>query len=95
MLAKSLATSLPALKLQPTVRSFHAASTLFSGYPVGKNGKPLGPYMRFCHETRPKLASNKELKATEIISELGRLWRALPDSERLRYKEEYQAEVKK
>lgn len=95
MLSKSLVTSLSALKLQPAARSFHAASALFSSYPVGKNGKPLGPYMRFCHETRPQLASNKELKATEIISELGRLWRALPESERNRYKEEYQNEVKK
>jgi len=71
-------------------RGLHLSAVRFS-YPLSKSGKPLQPYMRFAAEKRPELLRQRpELTVPQQGSALGELWRNLSESERQRYKAEYE-----
>ena len=51
-----------------------------------KPKKPLTNYIFFCSEKRPEVvAKNPGMKATEVLSRLGEMWKALPEKNRETY----------
>ena len=51
--------------------------------------KPLGPYILFGKEERPKIvAAHPELKNKEIMAALGEAWNKLSDSEKKKYQDQ-------
>jgi hypothetical protein len=55
----------------------------------GKSGrKRASPYFLFQGEKREEVAAkNPDLRVTEIAKEIGKMWKALSDSEKQRYKD--------
>jgi hypothetical protein len=54
--------------------------------------KPLTGYMTFCQEERENIKSeNPEMKAKEIMSELGNRWKSLSEAEKKKYNDQYKA----
>jgi hypothetical protein len=52
-----------------------------------KAKRPLSNYMKFVQENRKKVTeANKSLKATEVVSKLGAMWRELSDEQKSKYK---------
>ncbi len=59
-----------------------------SSFNESKDGqkKPLSGYMLFCKEERPKVVKeHPDMKAKEVMTELGKRWKALSDEGRKKH----------
>lgn len=62
--------------------------------PEGAPTRGKSAYLFFCQANRPELKeANPSFKATELMAELGRMWKELPDEEKVEF-EEQAAEAK-
>ena len=62
--------------------------------PEGAPTRGKSAYLFFCQANRPEVKeANPSFKATEIMAELGRMWKELPDDEKVEF-EEQAAEAK-
>ena len=62
--------------------------------PKNKTKRPVSAYIRFCNSKRPELKeSAPELSSSEVLTELGRLWKGLDDTARKPFIESYEKEM--
>lgn len=58
--------------------------------------RPLSSYMLFCQEERENVKKeNPDLKAKEILSELGKRWKGLDDDEKKKYQDRFEEDKKR
>ena len=59
-----------------------------------KAKRPSSAYIRYCTHKRPELKkANPDLSSSQILTELGRLWKALSEEEKQPFIDEYEAEM--
>lgn len=62
------------------------------GFPE-KPKRPLAPFIRFSSALRPTLKDLGNRKATDIVIELGALWRNADDAQKAIYKKQFETDM--